>query len=47
MNRKNIREFAAVELALPTSKYEFVTTFEGLKNAAANNTPKITSKINV
>ncbi len=34
MNRKNIREFAAVELKLPTSKYEFVTTFEGLQNAA-------------
>ncbi|RXK12639.1 phosphoribosylglycinamide formyltransferase 2 [Halarcobacter mediterraneus] len=36
MNRKNIREFAAVELKLPTSKYEFVTTFEGLEKAAAN-----------
>ncbi len=34
MNRKNIREFAAVDLQLPTSKYEFVTTFEGLKSAA-------------
>ncbi len=34
MNRKNIREFAAKELGLPTSAYEFVTTFEGLKNAA-------------
>lgn len=34
MNRKNIREFAAVELGLPTSKYEFVTTFEGLEKAA-------------
>ncbi|MBP6164032.1 MAG: formate-dependent phosphoribosylglycinamide formyltransferase [Aliarcobacter sp.] len=34
MNRKNIREFAAVELKLPTSKYEFVTTFEALENAA-------------
>ncbi|AXX91168.1 phosphoribosylglycinamide formyltransferase 2 [Malaciobacter molluscorum LMG 25693] len=34
MNRKNIREFAAVELALPTSKYEFVTTFESLESAA-------------
>ncbi len=36
MNRKNIREFAAVELKLPTSKYEFVTTFEGLEKAASN-----------
>ena len=36
MNRKNIREFAAVELKLPTSKYEFVTTFEALENAALN-----------
>ncbi|RXK05806.1 formate-dependent phosphoribosylglycinamide formyltransferase [Halarcobacter bivalviorum] len=35
MNRKNIREFAAVELGLPTSKYEFVTTFEGLEKAAS------------
>lgn len=34
MNRKNIREFAAVELGLPTSKYKFVTTLEGLKEAA-------------
>jgi phosphoribosylglycinamide formyltransferase 2 len=34
MNRKNIREFAAVELGLPTSKYEFVSTFEALKKAA-------------
>lgn len=34
MNRKNIREFAAVELGLPTSKYEFVTTFEELCIAA-------------
>ncbi|RXJ97636.1 phosphoribosylglycinamide formyltransferase 2 [Arcobacter sp. CECT 8986] len=34
MNRKNIREFAAVELGLPTSKYEFVTTFEALESAA-------------
>ncbi len=33
MNRKNIREFAAIELKLPTSKYEFVTTLEGLKKA--------------
>ncbi len=36
MNRKNIREFAAVELGLPTSKYEFVTTFEALQSAASN-----------
>ena len=36
MNRKNIREFAAVDLAIPTSKYEFVTTFEALKEAANN-----------
>lgn len=34
MNRKNIREFAAQELQLPTSQYQFVTTFEGLKEAA-------------
>jgi phosphoribosylglycinamide formyltransferase 2 len=34
MNRKNIREFAAVELGLPTSKYKFVTTFEQLCDAA-------------
>ena len=36
MNRKNNREFAAVELNLPTSKYEFVTTFEALEKAALN-----------
>lgn len=36
MNRKNIREFAAVELKLPTSKYKFVTTFEGLEEAASS-----------
>jgi len=36
MNRKNIREFAAVDLGLPTSKYEFVTTFEGLQESANN-----------
>jgi formate-dependent phosphoribosylglycinamide formyltransferase (GAR transformylase) len=35
MNRKNIREFAAVELGLPTSQYEFVTTFEALQVAAS------------
>jgi len=36
MNRKNIREFAAVELKIPTGGYEFVTTFEGLQKAASN-----------
>ena len=35
MNRKNIREFAAEQLKLPTSKYKFVTTFEALKEAAS------------
>ena len=34
MNRKNIREFAAEQLGLPTSKYKFVTSFEELCNAA-------------
>ncbi|QDF27729.1 formate-dependent phosphoribosylglycinamide formyltransferase [Halarcobacter anaerophilus] len=34
MNRKNIREFAAERLNLPTSDYRFVTTFEGLEEAA-------------
>ena len=34
MNRKNIRVFAAEELGLKTSNYEFVTTIEGLKAAA-------------
>jgi len=33
MNRKNIRLFAAEELGLKTSAYEFVTTFAGLKSA--------------
>ncbi len=33
MNRKNIRVFAAEELRLKTSAYEFVTTLEGLKEA--------------
>ncbi|HQR73248.1 MAG TPA: formate-dependent phosphoribosylglycinamide formyltransferase [Sulfurovum sp.] len=33
MNRKNIRVFAAETLGLKTSKYEFVTTLEGLKSA--------------
>jgi phosphoribosylglycinamide formyltransferase 2 len=36
MNRKNIRVFACEELKLSASKYEFVTTFEGLKNASKN-----------
>ena len=36
MNRKNIREFAAVELGIKTSNYEFVTTFEALEKAAVN-----------
>ncbi|MEA1880057.1 MAG: formate-dependent phosphoribosylglycinamide formyltransferase [Campylobacterota bacterium] len=35
MNRKNIRVFAAEELGLKTSNYEFVTTLEGLKAAAS------------
>ncbi|MGB5919833.1 formate-dependent phosphoribosylglycinamide formyltransferase [Arcobacter sp.] len=34
MNRKNIREFAAVELNIPTSKYKFVKSFDELKSAA-------------
>jgi phosphoribosylglycinamide formyltransferase 2 len=34
MNRKNIRVFAAEELGLKTSGYEFITTLEGLKSAA-------------
>jgi len=33
MNRKNIRVFAAEDLGLKTSEYEFVTTLEGLKEA--------------
>lgn len=36
MNRKNIRIFACENLGLPTSKYEFVTTFEDLQKAANN-----------
>jgi len=36
MNRKNIREFAAVELGVKTGGYEFVTTFKGLEKAASN-----------
>ena len=34
MNRKNIRIFAAEKLGLTTSAYEFVTTEEGLRQAA-------------
>ena len=34
MNRKNIRLFAAEELGLKTSNYQFVTTLEELKEAA-------------
>ena len=34
MNRKNIRRFAAEELGLTTSDYRFVSTFEGLLEAA-------------
>lgn len=34
MNRKNIRVFACEDLKLPASKYEFVTTLDGLKVAA-------------
>ena len=34
MNRKNIRTFAAEVLGLKTGKYEFVTTKDGLKDAA-------------
>jgi phosphoribosylglycinamide formyltransferase 2 len=34
MNRKNIRVFACEDLGLPASGYEFVTTFDGLKEAA-------------
>jgi phosphoribosylglycinamide formyltransferase 2 len=33
MNRKNIRVFAAETLGLKTSKYEFVSTYEDLKDA--------------
>ncbi|RXJ84918.1 formate-dependent phosphoribosylglycinamide formyltransferase [Arcobacter sp. CECT 8985] len=36
MNRKNIREFAAVDLNIPTSKYEFVSTYEALEKSANN-----------
>ena len=34
MNRKNIRVFACEELKLPASKYEFVSSIDGLKKAA-------------
>jgi len=34
MNRKNIRVFACEELKLPASKYDFVTTFDELKDSA-------------
>lgn len=36
MNRKNIREFAAVDLGVKTGGYEFVKTFEELEKAAKN-----------
>ena len=35
MNRKNIRQYAAVELGLKTGKYQFVSTLGALKNAAS------------
>ena len=35
MNRKAIRELAARELGLRTANYRYVTTFEGLKQAAS------------
>jgi len=34
MNRKNIRKFAAEDLGLKTSRYHFVSTYEGLCEAA-------------
>lgn len=34
MNRKNIRRFAAEELGLKTSRYHFVSTYEGMCEAA-------------
>ncbi len=34
MNRKNIRRFAAEELGVRTSRYTFVSTLEGLREAA-------------
>jgi phosphoribosylglycinamide formyltransferase 2 len=36
MNRKNIREFAAVDLGIKTGGYKFVKTFEALEKAAKN-----------
>lgn len=36
MNRKNIREFAAVDLKVKTGNYEFVSSFEDLQKAARN-----------
>jgi phosphoribosylglycinamide formyltransferase 2 len=33
MNRKNIRDFANIELGLKTSKYQFVKTFDELKKS--------------
>lgn len=36
MNRKHIREFAAKDLGLTTSKYAFVSTFEQLRTQAEN-----------
>ncbi|MFK5977061.1 MAG: formate-dependent phosphoribosylglycinamide formyltransferase [Sulfurovum sp.] len=36
MNRKNIRVFASDTLGLKTSKFEFVTSLEGLKQAGEN-----------
>ena len=36
MNRKNIRVFASDTLGLETSKFEFVTSLEGLEKAGAN-----------
>ena len=35
MNRKNIRRFAAEDLGLKTGPYEFVSTLDGLKEAAS------------
>lgn len=35
MNRKNIRVFACEDLKLPASKYKFVTTLDGLKEASS------------
>ena len=35
MNRKNIRVFACEELGLSASKYEFISTFDEMENAAS------------